>query len=184
MDSGKQTLFVMGGSQGARSINDAVVDLISRASLPGNWQIVHLCGSGDYERIIRAYERSDLARSNVVLPFLADPADAYACAEVALTRAGAGTLAELAAVGLPAILVPYPHASEDHQRINAQRFEGAGAALIIDDAELDAGSLMRALQAIFDPTTLERMRRATRALSNPQALERILERVRALTGAV
>ncbi|MBV9737315.1 MAG: UDP-N-acetylglucosamine--N-acetylmuramyl-(pentapeptide) pyrophosphoryl-undecaprenol N-acetylglucosamine transferase, partial [Candidatus Eremiobacteraeota bacterium] len=182
LDPLKRTLLVMGGSQGARSINDAVVALLSNQQLPEGWQVLHLSGESDYARVSSAYQK--LGGSNVVLPFLADPMDAYACADVALARAGAATLAELAAVGLPSVLVPYPHASEDHQRVNAQRFERVGAAAVIDDAKLNAEALVRTLGTVLGPPTLQRMSEAARSLSKPQALDSIIERVHALTGAL
>ena len=182
LDPLKRTLLVMGGSQGARSINDAVLELLSNKRLPDGWQILHLSGESDYARVSTAYRRLGLA--NVVLPFLADPTDAYACANIALARAGAATLAELAAVGLPSILVPYPHASEDHQRVNAQRFERAGAAAAIDDANLNADALSQTLSTVLNPPTLQRMSEAALSLCKPQAIDSIIERIHALTGAL
>ncbi|MBV8726761.1 MAG: undecaprenyldiphospho-muramoylpentapeptide beta-N-acetylglucosaminyltransferase [Candidatus Eremiobacteraeota bacterium] len=183
LDPKKRTFLVMGGSQGARSINDAMLGLVGAGKLPEGWQVLHLSGDGDYSRVSAAYQK--LGGANVVvLPFLADPAGAYACADLALARAGAATLAELAAVGLPAILVPYPHASEDHQRVNAQRAERAGAAALIDDGGLNPDSLSRALDTVLHPATLQRMAEAARSMSKPQAIDTILERVHALTGAL
>ncbi len=182
LDPLKRTLLVMGGSQGARSINDALLGLLASEGVPSGWQVLHLTGEADFRRVATAYQTLSVAAKTIA--FLADPADAYACADLVLARAGAATLAELAAVGLPAILVPYPHASEDHQRINARRFESAGAAKIIEDRALDGGTLHQTLTSVLDPTSLERMAQAARRLSKPDALDAILGRVHELTGAL
>ena len=181
LDPAKHTLLIMGGSQGARSINDAIVALVESGNFPPEWQPLHLTGETDFERVAAAYQSRHVAGK--VLPFLDDPADAYACADAAITRAGAATLAELAAVGLPAILIAYPHAAEDHQRINAERFANAGAAYLIGDQVLSAETLLQALRETLEPAARRRMAEAIKRLAKPDAMENIIDRVRALTGA-
>lgn len=182
LNPSKRTILVAGGSQGARSINDAVLALLSARALPPDWQVLHLCGEHDYDRVMSRL-RALQSNAIVVRPYLANPADAYASADVAVTRAGASTLGELAQVGLPAVLIPYPRAAEDHQRINAQRFANAGAAVVIDDRQVDGDSLWAALRSVMEPQNLERMRRAARSLAVPDAVEAILQRIDALTDA-
>lgn len=133
-----QTLLVIGGSQGARSINDAVAALMLGGGLPAGWQALHLTGERDFERV-----RAAVGEREVVRPYLDDLSDAYAAADLVLARAGASTLAELAALRLPAILVPYPHAAEAHQAANAAAAAASGAAVVIDDARL--GTALREL---------------------------------------
>ena len=110
----RSTLLAMGGSQGARSINDALTSLLKSDGLPEGWQLIHVTGEKEYDRVRAAlsadpstplrYARDDKA----VRPYLDDVSDAYAAADLVLARAGASTLGELAATGRPAILVPYP----------------------------------------------------------------------------
>jgi len=183
LDPNKRTVLAMGGSQGARSVNDAILAVVARDALPAGWQVLHLCGERDYERVMNLRRGAPQTTAIIVRPYLADPADAYASADVVVARAGASTLGELAYAGLPAVLVPYPHAADDHQRANAQRFARAGAAVIIEDRDLSGASLGAALTSLIEPNNLERMRRAARSLAKPDAIEAIMQRIDALTGA-
>ncbi|MEA2421184.1 MAG: UDP-N-acetylglucosamine--N-acetylmuramyl-(pentapeptide) pyrophosphoryl-undecaprenol, partial [Thermoleophilaceae bacterium] len=110
-----------------------------------------------------------------------DPfADAYAAADLAVARSG-GSVFELAAAGLPSILVPYPHATGDHQTGNARWMADAGAAVVVPDGELDAARLRREAEALLaDPERLARMSAAARSLSRPDAADRIAEGILAL----
>jgi UDP-N-acetylglucosamine--N-acetylmuramyl-(pentapeptide) pyrophosphoryl-undecaprenol N-acetylglucosamine transferase len=120
----RKTLLAMGGSQGARTINDALTALVRANGLPDGWQLLHVTGEKEYDRVRSALGKSETS----VRPYLDDLSDAYAAADLVLARAGASTLGELAATGKPAILVPYPHAADDHQAENARRVQAAGAA--------------------------------------------------------
>jgi UDP-N-acetylglucosamine--N-acetylmuramyl-(pentapeptide) pyrophosphoryl-undecaprenol N-acetylglucosamine transferase len=115
-----------------------------------------------------------------VVPYLPDPAGAYAAADIVVARAGASTLAELAVTGTPAILVPYPFAAEGHQAANAELFAANGAAVVIRDADLSAATLLATLIACLAPERLARMRAAAAALSPAGAAARIVDRITAL----
>jgi UDP-N-acetylglucosamine--N-acetylmuramyl-(pentapeptide) pyrophosphoryl-undecaprenol N-acetylglucosamine transferase len=141
LDAAPKTLVVIGGSQGARSINDAVLQLSGTNALPA-WQILLLAGASDYERV---RERAAATPRLHIVPYLADMADAYAVADAVVARAGASTLAELRALAIPAVLVPYPHATEGHQDDNARRFAADGGAEVLDDADLTAERLAAAI---------------------------------------
>ncbi len=169
LDPALRTLVAMGGSQGARSINDAVVNLVETNGVPAGWQLFALTGEGDYARV-----RSALQNAR---PYLDDMADAYAAADLLLTRAGASTLGELAALGKPSILVPYPFAAEAHQAANAGRFEAAGAAVVLTDDELRAGGLGAVLARTVDPQRLAALAAGAGGLSAGDPLEAILARV-------
>ena len=177
LDPKRRTLLAMGGSQGARSLNDALVGVIAAGKLPSGWQVLHLTGEREYERV-----RSRLpgAQGGGIRPYLDDPADAFAAADLVLARAGASTLAELIALGLPSILVPYPHAAEDHQSENARALEAAGAAVAIPDERLDAGSLGALLAELCDPAALARLRAAIATFRTPDPAALILARIAAL----
>jgi UDP-N-acetylglucosamine--N-acetylmuramyl-(pentapeptide) pyrophosphoryl-undecaprenol N-acetylglucosamine transferase len=131
-----------------------------------------LTGRSDFERVRAALPHA--------LPYLDDMADAYAAADLVLARAGASTLAELAATGKPSILVPYPHAAQRHQDSNAARFETAGAAVVLRDRELQAGALPAALAQIVEPKRLDTLSAAAARLGAGDPVAAILARVDAL----
>jgi len=180
LEPGRTTIVVMGGSQGARSINDAVVDLVTAHALPPNWQILHISGERDYDAV-HARQAARMP-DNVIrlVAYLPDPTAAYAAADIVIARAGASTLAELAVTATPAVLVPYPFAAEGHQAANAELFAANGAAVVIGDAALSGAKLLATLTACLAPEALARMRAAAAALSPSGAAGRIVERITAL----
>ncbi len=177
------TIVVMGGSQGARSINEAVATLVSAQPLPPGWQILHVSGERDHAAL-RSRARHIAPGNHVVLvAYLADPANAYAAADIAVARAGASTLAELARTATPAILVPFPFSAEGHQTANAELFAAAGAAVVLRDADLSAESLVATLRDALAPDKLAAMRTAAAVLSPSGAAAKIVDRVTALVRA-
>ena len=173
-------ILVLGGSQGAHAINMAMVAAapeLVRAQ-PG-LRIVHQTGEGDLSVVTDAYRAARLeARAE---PFLDRVADEMRDADIVICRAGATTLAELAATGRPAIVVPLPTATDDHQRKNAEVFGRSGGALVIDERALSGEALADALKALVaDPDRRARMSAAARTLARPDAAERIADRVEAL----
>jgi UDP-N-acetylglucosamine--N-acetylmuramyl-(pentapeptide) pyrophosphoryl-undecaprenol N-acetylglucosamine transferase len=172
----RKTLLAMGGSQGARTINDALAALVKADALPPGWQLIHVTGEREYDRVSAALGKSEAA----VRPYLHDLSDAYAAADLVLARAGASTLGELTALGKPAILVPYPFAAEDHQAANAARFAQAGAAVVVADRELVAGRLRSALAEAAAPQRLEAMQAAAARLRADDPVATILARVDSL----
>jgi UDP-N-acetylglucosamine--N-acetylmuramyl-(pentapeptide) pyrophosphoryl-undecaprenol N-acetylglucosamine transferase len=177
----RTTIVAMGGSQGARSINQAVAALVTRRTLGEGSQVLHLSGERDYDYMV-AEERESHNHVTLV-PYLPDPANAYAAADVVIARAGASTLAEIATTGTPSILIPYPHASDDHQSANAAVFAEAGAAVVIADRELDGDRLWYALEEVLRPEVNARMRRAATSLGARDAGTRIVSRIEALVPA-
>jgi UDP-N-acetylglucosamine--N-acetylmuramyl-(pentapeptide) pyrophosphoryl-undecaprenol N-acetylglucosamine transferase len=167
LDPDKTTIVVMGGSLGARSINDAVAGLV-RAGLPDEWQLVLISGQRDQQDMWRQLGWRERVK---VVAYLDDPRPAYAAADIVVSRAGASTIGELAATGTPALLVPYPHATADHQTHNAQAYAAGGAARIVPDAELDAGRLRLELTAALKGERAASMRAAAEkaALADPRA---------------
>ena len=182
LDPDRTTIVVIGGSQGARSINEAVAALVTRRTLGETWQVLHVSGERDYQ-YMHAEERELAAGNRVVLvPYLDDPADAYAAADVVVARAGASTLAELALTGTPSILIPYPFAADQHQAHNAALFEAAGAAVVLKDAELDGDRLWWALRGVLETDRVVTMRQAARSLAPRNASATIVERIEAAAG--
>jgi UDP-N-acetylglucosamine--N-acetylmuramyl-(pentapeptide) pyrophosphoryl-undecaprenol N-acetylglucosamine transferase len=182
LDPSRTTILVFGGSQGARSINVAVSAMVSRRRLPATWQVLHIAGERDHEWM--SAERVTEPNDNryVLLPYLAEMQLAFAAADLAVCRSGASTLAELTTTATPSILVPYPFASEDHQRKNAEALAGAGAATIVDDAELDPDALYWKLVEIVTDDRLASMRAAAATLARPRALHDMVERI--VTGRI
>jgi UDP-N-acetylglucosamine--N-acetylmuramyl-(pentapeptide) pyrophosphoryl-undecaprenol N-acetylglucosamine transferase len=156
------TIVVMGGSQGARSINEAAKGLVTTRALPADWQVLIVSGERDFASMRVAQEEA-VSRGRVrVVAYLDDPRAAFAAADLVLARAGASTLGELTATGTPALLVPYPHATDDHQTRNAEAVRMTGAARVLADRELDASRLWVELEAALAPATLAELRAAAR----------------------
>jgi UDP-N-acetylglucosamine--N-acetylmuramyl-(pentapeptide) pyrophosphoryl-undecaprenol N-acetylglucosamine transferase len=160
---------VVGGSAGAHRLNVEVVDAISRLStqVPG-LRVVHQTGAADADATRSRY--AEIGVDAEVEPFFGDMARLYRIADLAVCRAGATTIAELLAVGIPAILVPYPYAADDHQRRNAEAITANGAGMLILDRELTGERLAAALGPLLtDPARREQMARAARVLARPDA---------------
>jgi UDP-N-acetylglucosamine--N-acetylmuramyl-(pentapeptide) pyrophosphoryl-undecaprenol N-acetylglucosamine transferase len=182
--SGPPTLLVFGGSQGARAVNQAVIqclpDLIQRVPAV---HIIHQTGERDYNQVQAAYQRT---ASSEVQAFINDMPGAFARADLILCRSGASTVAEIAAAGKPAVFVPFPLAADDHQRVNAQALEKIGAAVVVEETRLDSLWLVDTLAALLqDQGRLQRMGEAARSLSHPNAageIAAIAARVAVLAG--
>lgn len=136
-------VLVMGGSQGAKQVNTLVVE--AARAMP-DVQFLHITGEFDYERV---KELAEGREGYHVLAFCDDMASAYAACDVAVCRSGASSMTELSYVGMPSILVPYPFAADDHQTVNAEVFEAAGAAVLRQEVDLDAGGLVADLTRII-----------------------------------
>lgn len=160
-------LLVLGGSQGARALNRTVPEALARL---GRTDLVvrHQCGAKMVDDARAAYGAAGVAAT--IEPFIADMAAAYAWADLVVCRAGALTLAELCAAGVPAVLVPYPHAVDDHQTRNAEALLDAGAAVLVPEAALTAETLATALAPLCaDPARRRSMATAARTLARPKA---------------
>jgi UDP-N-acetylglucosamine--N-acetylmuramyl-(pentapeptide) pyrophosphoryl-undecaprenol N-acetylglucosamine transferase len=173
--SEKFVLLVFGGSAGAHRINVVVVDAMQRLTdLAAGVQVLHQTGHADFAAVKGTYD--SLPFEAEVLPFIDNMDAAYARADLVLCRAGATTVAELTAFGKAAILVPYPYAIYDHQRLNAQALQARGAAEMILDQQLSGELLAGRLRAlVLDRGRVERMAAEARALGRPEAATRIVE---------
>lgn len=162
---GVPTLLVFGGSRGAATLNRAVAAAWPRLRDETAWQVLLQTGEQDLEstRAVVNRAQDDTLRARV-LSYIDDMAAAYRVADLVVGRAGALTLAELTTVGKPALLVPFPHATDDHQRHNARVLADAGAARWVDDAELDGDRLFDEIRALTaEDDTLDAMAAAARA---------------------
>jgi UDP-N-acetylglucosamine--N-acetylmuramyl-(pentapeptide) pyrophosphoryl-undecaprenol N-acetylglucosamine transferase len=179
LDPSRPVLVVMGGSQGARRLNALVAE--AWANFPSGTQVLHIAGSGDEDRVREAAGNHAGYR---VLGFCDDMAAVYALADLVLCRSGASSLTELAHAGLPAILVPYPYAADDHQTKNAEVFAQGGAAELVQEAALTKDRLIALVSDIFShPDRRESMRRAARALDVADAATRISAAIESAVGA-
>lgn len=194
------TLLVFGGSQGARAINQAMIE-----SLPGLRQkmpaihIIHQTGQRDYDEVLAAYQQFGITKtgeSPVSTPggapvapfgevhkFIDEMPGTFARADLLVCRSGASTVGEITAAGKPAIFVPFPRAADDHQNVNARALERIGAAVVVEESKLGAAYLVETIATLLsDPIRLRGMSEAARSLAHPQAVEEIAAMVRALAG--
>jgi len=183
LDRERRVLLVMGGSQGARSVNDAIVEIVSKNLLPVGWQVLLIAGARDFKyvtdalRIASSSVAGESASEGIrVVEYLDDMVEAYAAADLVLARAGSSTLAELGVFRIPAILVPLPFVSKNHQEANARAFARSGAAVVVSDAELDEHGLAGILRQVTVPERLEAMQAAFPAGAEG-AVGRVLARI-------
>jgi UDP-N-acetylglucosamine--N-acetylmuramyl-(pentapeptide) pyrophosphoryl-undecaprenol N-acetylglucosamine transferase len=174
-------LLVFGGSQGARQINDAVLEAVP-ALRALDVHIFHQTGAADRERVQAAYAGAGLDAE--VVDFERDMPRRYSESDLALCRAGGLTVGELTMAGLPALLVPYPFAADDHQTANARALVEAGAARLLPSRPLTGADVAQSLEALLaSPETLRAMSAAASKLARPDAAERIVESCAALLDA-
>lgn len=168
------TVFVIGGSQGAHAVNRAVLDALPRLSGAERLFFVHQTGPADEAWVREAYREAKIAGR--VQAFFDDMAAHYRQADLIVCRAGASTVAEVTALGKAALFIPFPHAADDHQRLNARRLAEQGAAEWIDEGELDGRRLAeRILRHAGDPRALRAMAERAWALGRPDAARRIVD---------
>lgn len=174
----KLTVLAVGGSRGARSINQAMVGVGTYFNGNPHIQILHVTGQSEYNSIVGNYKQSGIEPSDagniIIKPYLYNMPLALAVADIAVFRAGAVGLAELTARGIPAILIPYPYAAENHQEFNAKALEKHGAALVIADKELTDAKLIDAIKKLLDNSAiLVNMAKKSKELGRPQAAQTI-----------
>lgn len=177
LDPNRFTILIFGGSQGARSLNVATSGMVARRRLPENWQILHITGARDFPWMAAERKSENNANHYYMLAYLDSMPLAYWAADLAISRSGASTLAEMCAVGLPCIFVPYPHAAEDHQTANADYLVDRGAALTLQDAMLTADSLYWMLLDTAEPDKLAAMHTALLRLAHPRAVAAMAQRL-------
>jgi UDP-N-acetylglucosamine--N-acetylmuramyl-(pentapeptide) pyrophosphoryl-undecaprenol N-acetylglucosamine transferase len=169
-------LLVMGGSQGARSINECAIEALTERE-GRDFHVVHLAGRRDYEQLRERLGSASYPDRYTLLPYEPNLGDCLAACDLVLGRSG-GSIFEVAAVGRPAVLVPYPHATADHQTANAAWMAEAGAATSIEVAEMSPARLAAELGALLgDEARLAAMSVASAALARPDAARRIADEV-------
>ncbi len=172
----RKSVFVFGGSRGASSINRAVVDAVRNLENRDDLQFVIQTGERDFRWVAEAV--AGLGMTCRVYPFIEEMGLAYAVSDLVVCRAGAGAIAEITANELPAILIPYPHATAHHQESNARLLEARGAAKVILDGDLSGEVLARTIVSILsDSELLEAMSRGSRDPGKPDAAGEIASRL-------
>lgn len=171
----KPIVLISGGSRGARSINNAMIDVLKSAAEKNSAQFLHVTGKGEFDSVME--KLSDLDAPNIkIVPYLYNMPTAMAMADLAIFRAGATGLAELTARGVPAILIPYPFAAENHQEFNARSLVDAGAARMILNKDLTAEILSATLDELLaSPEKLKSMAQASLSLGKPNAADEIAD---------
>ena len=186
LEPDRRTLFVFGGSQGARRINQAVVAATAHWPDPAAVQVLHACGRRDEADVRAAWAGADPDGRGLlvrIVPFVDRMDLAYAAADLAMTRAGAITVAELTAAAMPAVMVPLPHATADHQAANARSVATGGGAVVVEDAALDGPAVVAAAAPLLaDAERLAAMAVAMRAQAHPAAAEELAALVVEATG--
>ncbi|MEM1083538.1 MAG: undecaprenyldiphospho-muramoylpentapeptide beta-N-acetylglucosaminyltransferase [Verrucomicrobiota bacterium] len=171
LDPSRPTLLVMGGSQGARKLNA----IVGEASLPGNCQVLHIAGPGDEQRV---REQIGDREGYQVLGFCDDMPSAYAVSDAVVARSGASSMTELAYLGLPSLLVPFPYAADDHQTKNAEVFSEVGAAFLEQERDLNAAKLSQRVAEMLEENKRREMAAAAAKLAMPDAAERVGKAIR------
>jgi UDP-N-acetylglucosamine--N-acetylmuramyl-(pentapeptide) pyrophosphoryl-undecaprenol N-acetylglucosamine transferase len=181
IDAGERCLLVVGGSQGARSINFAAIEAF--AERPGrDFDVIQLAGRRDYEQLRTRLAAAPHGERYTLLAYEPDLGDVLAACDLVLGRSG-GSIFEFTAAGRPAILVPYPHATADHQSANAAWMQRAGAATVLRDEELSGERLAAEVAAtIGDDGRMAEMTAASGSLAKPDAARRIADEVLAAAG--
>ena len=172
-------VLVFGGSQGAQSINHSCLDAFANRDL--EIQVIHVCGERNYaEATAEVQQRGAPVERYKLVAYTDRLADAMAAADLVVGRAG-GSVAEIAALGRPAVLAPYPYASAGHQRKNARWMEEAGAAIVIDDSDLSGPRLSSVVRGLLgDPGRLEAMAAASRRVGRPASTQDVVDGIEKL----
>lgn len=170
--TGPLKVLVIGGSLGAQALNEAVPQALALLPAASRPEVTHQAGAGHIEALKANYAKAGVAAD--ARAFIDDMAAAYAASDLVICRAGASTIAELAAAGIAAVLVPFPHAVDDHQTVNARFLSDRGAAVLIPQKELTPERLAQLLSTL-DRVRLVAMAQAARAVGKPDATKAVAE---------
>lgn len=176
----KVRVLIFGGSQGARAINNAMIDALSKLK-QADLEVIHQTGDADFEKVRESYKRAGWERADV-RPYISDMVSAFAISDLVVCRAGATTCAELTAAGKASIMIPLPTAADDHQRKNAEAMQRAGAARMILQRDLNGDVLAADIsELISSPERISEMEQAARKLARRDAAEVTVDLMEQLT---
>ena len=184
LDAGKRLVLVVGGSRGARAINEAFIAAIPYLERQGNTHFVYVTGEVHYENVKRILEQQEKVPENIsVYPFIYNMPEVLAATELIVNRAGASFLAEITSLGIPSILIPSPYVTNNHQEKNARWLEENGAAVVLLEKELTASSLATEIEKIMnDPKRIISMKNAAKQLGQPLAAEKVYQEIKKIMG--
>jgi len=184
LDKNKFTLLVMGGSQGAISLNRATQGCLNRLINEQNIQIIHQTGMKNYEEYMENLPSEYIDNPNyLVKPYFEDMSVPLSCSDLVVARAGSLSISELNLMGLPSILVPYPHSAADHQKYNAKAMEEVGASVYLDDKECDSENLLEIILTLLnDKEKLAEMKNKNLELAKPNSGENIVKALKEIAG--
>lgn len=179
----KTTLCIMGGSQGANSINFAAVEIIKKLTKEHNIQIIFQTGKKNYEQVRaklkEAYPEFEQDKNLIFKPYFDNMVSVLKASDIAVSRAGSLSISELCACGIASVLIPYPHAAADHQRKNAKFMEEKRAALYLEDSDTTKDTLLIAIEQLLDsPEKLKIIQHNAFALAKPDATKNIVEQLK------
>lgn len=183
LDPEKMTVLVFGGSQGSASINKAMITIYKQFQHLDKLQIIHIAGKNNYDDYRKVMKKKGINVSEYenykIIPYLKKMELAYAVSDLIVSRAGATGIAEITAKGIPAILIPYPHAAADHQAYNARALADKDAAVIIPDSKLDGKMLLEHINKLINnKDRLKEMAVSSRKLGKPDAVENIINLIK------
>lgn len=181
----KITLCIMGGSQGAKSINEASVEILKNLSSGHNIQIIFQTGKKNYENVIsrlkEVYSEFKKNKNIIVKPYFDDMVSVLKASDIAVSRAGSLSLSELCASGIASVLIPYPYAAADHQRKNAQFMVEKRAALYLEDADTTKDTLLIAIEQLLDnEEKLKTIQKNALSLAKPDATKNIIKQLKGI----
>lgn len=183
-DVKKPLLLIVGGSRGAKRINESSMLIAEECERSREFQMLHMTGESQYQSVISLYKKNNIpydAPYLKVMPYIHNAPYAYAGADLLISRCGAGLISEITALGKPSILIPYPYATDNHQEYNARALEKYGAASVILEKELDECKLLHEVKALFaDSDRMKSMSLNSKKLGKPNATLDIVEMVEAL----
>jgi UDP-N-acetylglucosamine--N-acetylmuramyl-(pentapeptide) pyrophosphoryl-undecaprenol N-acetylglucosamine transferase len=171
-DNAPFTIFITGGSQGSKAINNAVIQSFEYINKIENFLFIHQTGEPFFEIIEKKYREQNI--NCEVLPFFKNISDIYKKTDLIVSRAGASTLSEISAAGIPAIFIPYPYATHNHQFHNCIEFQNKGAAVVIEEKDLSGEKLAQAINQFYEnKAILDLMAKKMKEQSNPFAANKI-----------
>lgn len=181
----KTTLCIMGGSQGAKSVNDASVRILEKLSKDYNLQIIFQTGKRNYDKVYfklkEVYPEFEKDKNIIQKPYFDDMVSVLKASDIAVSRAGSLSISELCACGIASILIPYPHAAADHQRKNAKFMEEKRAALYLEDADTTKETLLIAIEQLLDnPEKLKIIQKNAFNLAKPDATKNIVNQLKSI----
>lgn len=181
----KKTICVMGGSQGAKSINDAVIPNLKKLSQENNLQIIFQTGTRNYEEVLNAlkeaYPQFEEDKNLVIKPYFDDMVSVLKSSDIAISRAGSLSLSEICASEVVSILVPYPHAAADHQRKNARFMVKKHASLYLEDKDTNQDTILAKIEKLLtDEEKFETMKQNAKSLAKLNATKSIVEQLKSI----